>query len=376
MRVRWAEVLLPSAAALLLHVGLLAIYIARNHHDVSVLVGVSSNRVGAAPYEAVTTGMSGYGADGMWYYAIARHPARRQINLDFPANRHLRIGYPFLCWLASGGPFFPTAQARALLWVMPAMNLAAIVALTALGAIVACRYGKSGWWGLLLPLAVNAAIPALRDLTDCFSTLAVLGLMSAWLLGGPWPALAGWALLALFNREQNAAVVGLVLLGLVVSGQRKQAAGVAAAAALWTIWVAALRMIYGEWPFLPSSGNFAAPFTGLCDGLQHLAAAPYPRRMGALLWASLIHAVLVLAAAVWCALRTKRRGLALFLLGGVVLAILGGPCLYLDIYSYRRVLVWHTLGIWLHGMETGERWPVLLLGIATVWSITPALGYV
>jgi hypothetical protein len=375
MRMKWADILIPAAAALLLHAGLLAVVVARNHGDVSILVGAGSDQVGAAPYEAVTTAVGPSGADGMWYYVIARWPARRHVGMDFPANRHLRIAYPLLCWFVSGGPWF-AGQAWALLWVMPALNLLAIAALAGLGAWLARSQGASGWWGFVLPLAVNAAIPALRNLTDCLSTLAILGLLTAWLYRCSPLALAVWTLLALFNREQNAAVVGLVLVGSVLAGQRRQASGVAAAAGLWVVWVAILRITYGTWPFLPSGGNFAPPFGGLADGFRHLSTTPYPRRMSLLLWGSLLHTVLLLAAAGWCALRVQSRGLAVFILGGVVLALLGGHNLYIDLYSYRRVLVWHTLGVWFHGVQTGNRWAGTLLASAGVWSVAPALGYV
>jgi hypothetical protein len=259
---------------------------------------------------------------------------------------------------------------------MPALNLLAIGGLAGLGAWLARSQGRSGWWGFILPLAVNAAIPALRDLTDCVSTVAIVGLLASWLRGGSPVALAGWAMLALFNREQNVPVVGIVFLGCLASGRPQHARSLAVAAVLWMLWVGVLRIAYGAWPFLPTGGNFALPLGGLARGFQHLATADYTHRMGLLLWGSLLHAVLVLAAAGWCLLRVRSRVLGLFMLSGVLLAIISGPNLYVDIYSYRRVLVWHTLGVWFHSVETGSRWGGALLGCAGIWSVVPALGYV
>jgi hypothetical protein len=370
MRSRWAKVLIPAAAALMLHAGLVAVYVLRNQGDVSSLVCVSSDFAQIWPYDAVTAPMAGSGADGMWYYAIARAPLHLHPEMDFPANRHLRIAYPLLCWLVSAG------EAPVLFWAMPALNLLAITGLAGLAAHIACRAGRSGWWGFLLPVAVNAAIPALRDLTDCFSTLAVLGLLASWLLGAPPLAFGGWTILALANREQNAAVVALVLLGSVATGQRRRAAAVATAAAVWGLWVVVLRLAYGTWPFLPTGGNFAPPLSGLVGACQHLATADYNRRMAVLLWGSLLHMVLVFVVAGWCVLRTRSRLVGLFVLGGLLLAILGGPSLYLDVYSYRRVFVWHTLGVWVHAVQTGDRRLAVLLAAAGTWSIAPVFGYV
>ena len=89
---------------------------------------------------------------------------------------------------------------------MPLVNLLAIAALAALGAAAARGYGLSPWWGVLLPFAVNAGMPALRNLTDVLSTLSVAALLIAWLRRWPWWTAALCAAATLFSREQN--VVG------------------------------------------------------------------------------------------------------------------------------------------------------------------------
>ena len=40
-----------------------------------------------------------------------------------------------------------------------------------LGVVVAGHYGRSYWWGFLLPIAVNVGISLLRDLTDPLGAL-------------------------------------------------------------------------------------------------------------------------------------------------------------------------------------------------------------
>src|SRR5262245_35302814 len=163
----------PVLLAAALHLALMAIYVHKYNDDVSALVGANYARTQQAPWEHVRTGIGPGGYDGMFYYAIARNPWMPHVHdVDSPAYRHSRIFYTSLCWLLSGGNGF------ALVWVMPAVNLLAIVGMAWLGAWVADRYAMSPWWGFVVPLAVNACIPALRDLTDGVSTLMVFALLA------------------------------------------------------------------------------------------------------------------------------------------------------------------------------------------------------
>jgi hypothetical protein len=197
----------PALAAAAFHAIVLAAYVAAFHGDLSALVCVARERQGRTPYELIGTGFDRNGYDGQFYYAIARAPWRRQeLGIDAPAIRQARILYPAVSWLLSGG------DARQLLWAMPLVNLLAIAALAALGAAAARGYGLNPWWGVLLPFAVNAGMPALRNLTDVLSTLSVAALLIAWLRRWPWWVASLGAAAALFSREQNVAVVLLVLL--------------------------------------------------------------------------------------------------------------------------------------------------------------------
>jgi len=368
----------PVLAALVLHVILLAITVVK-HRDISFLICVSKDAVGVPPYEAVRTGSPVYGADGMWYYALARDPWRLHESFDYPANRHLRIVYPLACWLLSGGD-----NPVLLAWVMPAVNLLAIAGIAWLGAWMAKRHGQSPWWGFALTLAVNAALPALRDLTDVVSTLGVLGLLVAWLSGASAMPLALWGAVALFGREQNAVVVFLVQADCLLKRRYRAAGGLASVLAGWGAWVTVLRLAYGEWPFLPTGGNFSPPLGGLIDGWNLLVTAHYHRRMRLFLLLSLLHATVLMGVglvAVQLFLRTSREGrpchlLAVFTLMGVLLAILAGPSIFCDIHSYRRVLVWHSLGIWLLGIQTGRSWLLWSVGLSGIWSVAGGLGYI
>ena len=346
--------ILPVLAAVALHAGFVTLYLARHGWDPGLLVCVGRDRAARPPFEAVRTGL-GFGYDGQFYYTLARAPWRRHVgDIDFPA-RHLRILYPALCWLASGG------DGRRLLWVMPGVNLAAIGGIAGIGAWLAIRRGMNPWWGFLLPLALDTGLPLLRDLSDPVSTLAVLGLLAAWLEGAPAWGLFLWSAAALLSREQNVAVaLALVAAGL-WSRRLGAASAVGVALGLWGGWVGLLRVCYGRWPFLPGRGNFAAPLSGLSYYATHLAS-PVGSRTETLFNAlTLAYLIVMVGLAVYLAVRSRDRGLALVLLAGVLLSLTAGVAIYRNCWSFSRVLVWLPLGLGVWGLEERRGWILLLL---------------
>ena len=104
--------------------------------------------------------------------SAARQAARNPI--DTPA-RHTRVLYPALGWFLSGG------DPAVLLWVLPGINLLAVGLLTLAGSVLAHSRGLSPWYGFLLPLAVNAALPLSRDLTDLLGLACLALFLVGWL---------------------------------------------------------------------------------------------------------------------------------------------------------------------------------------------------
>jgi hypothetical protein len=362
----------PVAAAALVHLLFLAVYLAKHHGDPSVLVCAGSLRTGFPPYEYITQTVGPSGHDGQFYYSLARAPWRSHgRDIDVPAGRHLRIFYPALCWLTSAG------NPRLLFYVMPAVNFLAIVSLAALGAWLAVRQGRSPWWGFVLPLGANLGLTLLHNFTDGVSTVAVFALLAAWLSGARWHWIALAALLAIFSREQNLAVVGLIALAAPFRGRLRTAGAVAGVLALWGGWVCLLRLWYGCWPFITDSGQFEAPFAGMWYRWSHLGGNEgFSRRLAIIHAASMIHLLFLLGVAFVLAWRQRNRVLALAMLGGVTLAIFAGHNIYMDFWSYNRVFVWVPLGIWLGGLQTGQTWSLYCLCPGFLWSGVAALNYV
>jgi hypothetical protein len=356
---------LPIVAAVALHAVLLAVYVAAFHGDLSALVCVGEKLIGKPPYEAVSVGFSTGGFDGQFYYAIARNPWIFHANvLDVPAYRHVRLLYPVLAWaLSSGGDPWH------LFWALPLINLAAIAGLAWLGVRLARHYGVNVWWGFVLPLAVNDGMPLLRDLTDPLATFTVCGLLASWLLGGRWYHLGLWAAAALFSREQNVAVVLVVLAAALATGRYRTVAGMTVALALWGGWVELLHAGYGAWPVLPRSDYFfGVPFQGMWFRWTHLGLSGSRVSAGLHLGRMLLltcHCGLAL----YLAARTPDRVVALVALGGVALAVLTGMSSYEDAWSYTRVFVWIPLAIWLAGVRLRLARPMWLLVPAVVWPL-------
>jgi hypothetical protein len=302
----------PVAAAALVHLLFLGVYLGKHRGDASVLVCAGACRVGAAPYEYVTRTVGPSGHDGQFYYSLARAPWRcHGADMDLPAVRHLRIAYPALCWLTSAG------HPRALFYVMPAINWALIVALSGLGSWLALRHGRSPWWGFLLPLGANLGLSLLHNFTDVLSTAAVFALLAAWLVGARWHWLALAALVALFSREQNLAVICVIALAAAFQGRRRTAASLVGVMGLWLGWVCLLRLVYGTWPLLTESGQFEMPFAGMCYRWAHLGGNQhFSRRLAVIHAASMVHLILLLVVALVLAYRLRKGVLAVVILGG------------------------------------------------------------
>jgi hypothetical protein len=366
------KLLWPTCAAVALHAALLGAYVAALGGDVSALVCVAAKRAGRPPYEAITARFNTKGYDGQFYYALARNPWQKfPPGIDWAAVRQLRFLYPALCWALSAG------SARLLLWVMPLVNLAAIGGLAWLGGRFALGRGLSAWWGFLLPLAVNVGMPALRDLTDPVSTLAVFGLLAAWLGGARAWGVALWAAAAVFSREQNVAVVGILLVAAAGGRKRVVAAGLAAVLLLWLGWVAGLRAVDGRWPFPPLRSSFlvhhrlAVPLGGMTERWRHPGSSFRSAAASAVYWVGIMHVMAQLLLALYVAPLVKsQRVLFAFLLLGAALVALGGSYLYWDRWSLTRVFVWLPMGVWLGSVLTRRPWPVVVLAAGVFWPLS------
>jgi hypothetical protein len=344
------------------HLALLINYLLAFAGDASAFVCADRDKIGRSPFEAVDTGFPNGGYDGQWCYIIARHPWTQQAAdvLDLPAYRHVRILYPALAWLLSGG-----GHLVALLWVMPLINLVAIAGIVWYGAHLAIHYGRSPWWGFVLPVVLNAGMPALRDLTDPLATAALVAMLATyWSDGAPWHV-AVWAAAAALGREQNSIILLLTILDAVGRRRWRPATALAAALAVWLGWVTFITTWYGTWP--TSSANVAAPLSGIAYCVAHLSG-----RYGRPAAINILGLSIVLFQLALCGLLVLRRPqplTAAIALAGVALALFGGPAVYESAWSYSRVFVWMPLAVWLWSVQSGRTWPTIPLTAAVAWPL-------
>ena len=154
----------------------------------------------------MTVGFDTCGYDGQFYYAIARAPWQNarssQRRRRDPASTDLVSGDLLVLERRRRSQRASVGHAAG----EPSGNRGAGLDCAAW----AVHQGWNAWWGCLLPLAVNAGLAALRDLTDPVAILSVCGLLFAWLTHKRWWILTVWAAAALFAREQSVVIVLII----------------------------------------------------------------------------------------------------------------------------------------------------------------------
>jgi len=339
----------PAVLTVLLHVAFLVPVLQRVGYDLSSMGFVADKHRGETEFAAITHFHRGDGYDGQFYFLVSHNPFQSwEGHIDHPV-RHLRVGYPLVCFALSAG-----GQPQALPVVMPLVNLLCIGGLTWLGAYWAKKHEQSPWWGVWLPLVTIALSPMLRNLTDPLGLTAALGLLIAW-----DERRLGWVIVCaaatLFTREQNIIVPAFIGIAALASREWKIAGGLLAVAAVWLAWVALLQHVYGMWPLLPTTGNLAAPFAGLevwwdtqnSHNLMRFLRGSYAVFMLGQVVLLLIHVG-----------RKRGRFGCIEAVGLTVLAtaLVAGPSIWEDWWSYTRNLMLLPMAVWMLNVQAGLRW--------------------
>jgi hypothetical protein len=151
------------------------------------------------------------GYDGQFYWLQAtdplllHHSTLTDIHNTAPGYHLQRPAYPALAYALALG------MRSALPWTLLAVNVLAVLGITAAFSFYARRRGWSCWWALAIGLVPGLLMPTLRDLSDPLAVAAMVGGGRARSRGRSWLA-AGLLAVGVLAREPM--MVAVVAVGL------------------------------------------------------------------------------------------------------------------------------------------------------------------
>lgn len=250
----------------------------------------------------------GSGYDGQFYYRLALDPANLHkaafgITLD-AGFRIQRIGMSALAWLASAGRHDVLPEA------LVAVNLAALVVLAGLGAVIARDAGRHAAWGLFLAGYWGFLFSIGRDLPEVVASCFLVGGLVA--LRRNHPILAGLVFgCAVLTLETTLDVVIAVALVSVVQILRR-ARRPGARDLAWVVpvlafvgWQLTGRAVTGTLPMRADTGNnLGTPVVAVVGAVVHYLARISTG--GSLLWlGELVVLAVVTLFAAWSLLGSR-----------------------------------------------------------------------
>jgi hypothetical protein len=161
------------------------------------------------PTGAVIAPRTGY--DGQYFWALAQDPLllHSRTVAAIPGYRLDRIVYPALAYALAVG------RVNAIPWTLLAVNVGAVLALTAAFGSYARRRGWSAWWALAVGLLPGLQFGILGDLGGPLAVTFMLGGLMAWERKQRWLA-AGLLTLAVLTREPMLLAVAAIAIEAVV----------------------------------------------------------------------------------------------------------------------------------------------------------------
>lgn len=323
-----------------------------------------------------------WGYDGLYFYRYAMAPFSADrpygrkvgdvgVRVDIPSYRRGRAVYPLAAWILALG------QPGAIPWTLILVNILAMTGLIHLTRKMADHFGWPAWTAFL-PLTIGGLWMSLaRDLAD----LPACTLLAwAW-----WEILRGRrgmfllaATLLLLCREASAfhLVPAFAVLGWQDLRHRRWVPllGLALPWAVLAAWSAFLHHLYpvGQ-PALADrlAAHFTWPFAGMVEGMRQNV---YLTKILALAWV-----LAVVGTGLWT-MWSRRRHLpftwmTVALPVNALLVTLYGLPIYIDLWSFLRVLAPVILMTFFFWMESGSpipRWLVAwsaAMGAAILWLV-------
>jgi hypothetical protein len=230
------------------------VYRARND-DISMFVVAGGPGVDAAKVPrglTIIPGIGGY--DGMIFYRLALEPFTHErtkygIELDNPAYRQQRIGYPLLVWLLSFG------EPSRVPLMLVVVNWLALIGIGIAGAVIARRFGSAAISGLAFALYPGFLMSVSRDCAEpvawCFA-LASIATRRPWLSA----ALMSYAVLT----RETTLVLPLAALAVWLWRRKGDPREWIVPVATWSLWQLFLTARWKELPIRAGAPALTAPF--------------------------------------------------------------------------------------------------------------------
>ena len=216
-----------------------------------------------------------YGYDGQFFYRLALNPVNFShiaygIRVDQP-YRYMRIGYPWLTWLASFGQHVLVPV------MLVVINIVAIGAMGYLGGMFARQGGRHALAGLVLPAYFGLLTSLSRDTAEPLAAACLLGGLLA--IRARRPVLAGLLLAygALTRESVMIAVAAMAVVQVfgVIRGRRsvrprRDDLAWALPAVAFAAWQVVVKVAVGSFPLLVDGGhNTGSPFITPLKALEH-----------------------------------------------------------------------------------------------------------
>ena len=310
------------------------------------------------------------GYDGQFFYTIALDPFDTQgfgRHVDVPAYRYQRIAYPLLAGLLSFGDCDNVPAS------LVTVNVLALVLGTLLMAMVFQSKGMSPWYSLFYPCISGLLIATLRDLSAPLAMTCMVAAFFFYDRQRPlWLTLSlGLGLLA---RETTLAIVPFLFVDTVFVRKRyRLLLPIGLAVATFAGWQAYMFFHFGRPSWGGGSRNFGPPFQAMIAHIKSVIPSTQPP-----IWEK-VYLLLFVATAVVCLamavreLFRSRSPVSFCFLGFSVQPFLMSKYVWVEPWSYGRVLVAAPILAMLAFAQSRSRWYLIPLGMHAVLYIVAVL---